>query len=71
MRRAQALKLTDPGAANAAWTSIDHTLTDQADWVPTVNLRVVDLVSERVRGYQFHPVWGFLVDQSEIQLTVP
>ena len=67
MRRAQALELTDPGAANAAWTSIDHTLTDQADWVPTVNLRVVDLVSKRVRGYQFHPVWGFLVDQSEIQ----
>ena len=54
-------------AANAAWTSIDRTLTNQADWVPTVNLRVVDLVSKRLGNYQFNPVWGFLADQSEIQ----
>jgi hypothetical protein len=32
--------------------------------VPTVNLREVDLVSSRLRNYQYNPVWGFLADQS-------
>ena len=32
-----------------------------------VNLRQVDVVSRRVRGYQYNPVWGFLVDQSRLR----
>jgi hypothetical protein len=36
-----------------------------------VNLCLVDLVSKRVRGYQFHLLWGFLVDQSEIRWRTP
>jgi YVTN family beta-propeller protein len=67
MHKAQSLELTAPATANALWTSIDHTLTDQADWVPTVNLREVDLVSKRLGNYQFNPVWGFLVDQSWVR----
>ena len=39
-------------------------LTGDAAWVPTVNLRAVDLVSSRLRNYQYNPVWGFLADQS-------
>jgi peptide/nickel transport system substrate-binding protein len=67
MKRADSLELTDPATANAIWTSIDHLLTDEADWVPTENLREVDLVSKRLGNYEFNPVWGFLADQSWIQ----
>jgi peptide/nickel transport system substrate-binding protein len=66
MRKAASLELNEPAAANTLWTSIDHALTDQADWVPTVNLQEVDLVSQRLGNYQFHPVWGFLADQSSV-----
>ena len=64
VRRAESLELTAPEAADALWTSIDRTLTDQAAWVPTVTPRVVDLVSKRLGNYQFNPLWGFLADQS-------
>jgi len=45
------------------WTSIDRQLTNNAVWVPTVNEREVDLVSKRLRNYEYNPVWGFLADQ--------
>jgi peptide/nickel transport system substrate-binding protein len=67
MKRADSLELTDPATANTLWTSIDHTLTDQAGWVPTENLREVNHVSKRLGNYEFKPVWGFLADQSWIQ----
>jgi peptide/nickel transport system substrate-binding protein len=67
MNRADSLELSDPAAANSLWTSIDRTLTDQADWVPTENLREVDLVSNRLGNYEFNPVWGFLADQSWVR----
>jgi hypothetical protein len=28
-----------------------------------VNPRVLDIVSERVGGYQYNPQWGVLIDQ--------
>jgi hypothetical protein len=31
--------------------------------VPTYNRQNVDLVSERVGNYQYHPQWGPLLDQ--------
>ncbi|MGI8559474.1 MAG: ABC transporter substrate-binding protein [Solirubrobacteraceae bacterium] len=67
MRKAASLELDAPAAANTLWTSIDHTLTNRADWVPTVNVREVDLVSQRLGNYQFNPAWGFLVDQSWVR----
>jgi peptide/nickel transport system substrate-binding protein len=67
MEHAESLELTAPAAANAIWTTVDRTLTNQADWVPTVNVREVDLVSKRLGNYQFNPVWGFLADQSSVR----
>jgi peptide/nickel transport system substrate-binding protein len=67
MQQAELLERAAPAAANALWGSVDHELTNQADWVPTVSVREVDLVSRRLGNYQFNPVWGFLVDQSWIQ----
>jgi hypothetical protein len=32
-----------------------------------VNVREVDLVSQRLGDYQFNPAWGFLVDQSWVR----
>ena len=36
----------------------------QAYWVPTVNPQEPELVSKRLRNYQFNPVWGFIADQA-------
>jgi YVTN family beta-propeller protein len=67
MQKAQSRELEAPAAANSLWARIDHTLTNQADWVPTVNVREVDLVSRRLGNYQFNPAWGFLADQSWVR----
>ena len=65
MERAQSLQLSDPRQAAALWTRVDHRATDLAYWVPTVTDRVVELVSKRVRNYQFQPAWGsFIADQA-------
>lgn len=64
MQSALRLERRDPAKATDLWTAIDHRLADDAPWVPTVNLREVDLVSSRLRNYQYNPVWGFLADQS-------
>jgi ABC-type oligopeptide transport system substrate-binding subunit len=63
MARATALQLRDPRRAGAAWAKADRRITDQALWVPTVNTHAPELVSSRVRNYQFHPVWDFIADQ--------
>jgi peptide/nickel transport system substrate-binding protein len=64
MREASRLEPLHPARAAALWTEIDHQLTDNAGWVPTVNLANVDLVSARLQNYQYNPVWGFIVDQA-------
>ncbi len=64
MREAQLLQVDDPSRAAAAWAAVDRQITDDAYWVPTVTLRYEELVSKRLRGYQFHPAWGFLADQA-------
>jgi ABC-type transport system substrate-binding protein len=63
MQRATMLDLNQPVRAAALWAEIDHELTDQAAWVPMVNPGEVDLVSQRLRNYEYNPVWGFLADQ--------
>ena len=67
MQEAGLLELTDPPRARALWDSIDRQLTDNAAWVPTVNLRDVELTSLRLGNYQYNPVWGFLADQSWVR----
>ena len=69
MQHAELLELSDPARASALWESIDRQLTDDAVWVPTVNQREVDLVSRRLRNYEYNPVWGFLADQSLAPIT--
>ena len=61
--RAIDLQVSRPAEANAQWANIDHELTDRAVWLPTVTPKTSDFVSKRVGNYQFHPLWGVLVDQ--------
>jgi ABC-type oligopeptide transport system substrate-binding subunit len=67
MRRATALQLRDPRRAAEVWTRVDHEITDRAYWVPTVSLRASEVVSKRLRNYQFSPVWGFIGDQAWVR----
>ena len=59
MDEALALQATDPAAADELWTSIDRDLTDQAAWIGWATPASVRLLSDRVGGFQHHPVWGY------------
>jgi YVTN family beta-propeller protein len=63
MKEAGQLESSDLASARGRWESIDRQLTNEAIWVPTINVREVELLSKRVRNYEHHVVWGFLVDQ--------
>jgi YVTN family beta-propeller protein len=65
--RAAQLQTTDPPAAAALWARLDHQLTNLAIWLPTVTPNETDLISSRVRNYQYNPVWGPLIDQLQIR----
>jgi YVTN family beta-propeller protein len=64
MQQAGLLQLSDPAKSSARWALIDRQLTNDAIWLPTVNEREVDLVSRRLRNYEYNPLWGFLADQA-------
>jgi peptide/nickel transport system substrate-binding protein len=61
--RAIALQVSRPAEANAQWAKIDRELTARAVWLATVTPKTSDFVSKRVSNYEFHPLWGLLVDQ--------
>ena len=63
MRRATALQERDPRRAAVVWSRIDHEIAAGAYWVPTVSLRSPEIVSKRVRNYQYSPLWGFIASQ--------
>ncbi len=67
MSEAAQLELQGPSQAGPAWAAVDHALTNQAVWVPTVNLNEVDFTSKRLRDYEFNPVWGFVADQAVVR----
>jgi peptide/nickel transport system substrate-binding protein len=61
--RAQSLQIADPRRADALWAKIDRALVDRAVTVSLVTPNATDFVSKRVGNYQFHPLWGLLIDQ--------
>jgi len=60
---ARLLELTDPPAANRAWEHVYRDIINQAPWLPTVTPTWTDFLSKRAGNYQFHPLWGILIDQ--------
>lgn len=67
MRLATALQLKDPRRAARLWSRVDHEIADGGYWVPTVSLRSPEIVSKRLRNYQFSPVWGFIGAQAWVR----
>jgi len=61
--RARLLGLTNPPAANRAWERVYRDIINQAPWLPTVTPTWTDFISKRAGNYQFHPLWGILIDQ--------
>jgi YVTN family beta-propeller protein len=61
--RARLLGLTNPPAANRTWERVYRDIVDQAPWLPTVTPTWTDFISKRAGNYQFHPLWGILIDQ--------
>jgi YVTN family beta-propeller protein len=55
---AKQIQVTDPGRAQALWSSAERRLVDQAPLVAAYNFSNADLVGERVGNYQFNWVWG-------------
>lgn len=64
MNEAEAIRETNPDRSQALWARIDRQVTDDAVWVPLVNQGVTDVVSARVRNYEFSPAYLFLTDQA-------
>ena len=53
-----------PGSeAIALWPRVEASLADQAPTVPLVNGNNISLTAEGVGNYQYHPLWGPLVEQ--------
>ncbi|HZO61652.1 MAG TPA: ABC transporter substrate-binding protein, partial [Gaiellaceae bacterium] len=64
MRQATTLQVRDPGRAASLWRAIDRYIVDRAYWVPTVNPHSPELVSKRLRNFQYNPIWDFIVAQA-------
>src|SRR5581483_11545932 len=52
--RAESLQTSDPAGASRLWAKIDRDITDQAPWVPFANWLKLEVVSARVRNYQYN-----------------
>jgi peptide/nickel transport system substrate-binding protein len=66
MDHAGQVGITDPDSANKIWAQVDHQVTDQAPWVAMFNPKYIDVLSSRVKGYQFSPQWYFLLAQATV-----
>jgi len=59
--------ITDPDGANKLWAQVDKDVTDEAPWVAMFNPKYLDVLSNRVKGYQFSPQWYFLLAQASVK----
>ena len=63
INKAETEEATDPSAAAALWTQIDHEDTNAAPWVDLYNPKQIDFLSKDVHGYMWNPQWYILIDQ--------
>jgi peptide/nickel transport system substrate-binding protein len=61
--KAESEEATDPSAAAALWTQVDHEDTSQAPWVNMYNPKQIDFLSKDVHGYEWNPQWYILIDR--------
>lgn len=62
-KRAARLQYSDPQHANELWSRVDRRLTQAAPWIPLVNPKGVELVSERLGNYSYSPVTGMILSE--------
>jgi peptide/nickel transport system substrate-binding protein len=67
MDHAGQVGITNPDGANKIWAQVDQKVTDQAPWVSMFNPKYIDVLSARVKGYQFSPQWYFLLAQASVK----
>jgi peptide/nickel transport system substrate-binding protein len=63
MRAAQRAQMTNPQLANRRWTGVERALVDAGVWLPLYNPRAVEVLSRRVGGRRYNPLYGTLVNQ--------
>jgi peptide/nickel transport system substrate-binding protein len=63
INKAESEEATDPSAAAALWTQVDHEDTNAAPWVDLYNPKQIDFLSKDVHGYAWNPQWYILIDQ--------
>jgi peptide/nickel transport system substrate-binding protein len=61
--QARAAQLADPAAARRLWAQADRIVTDEAPYVPILNVSNAGFISARTGDYQASPVYGPLLDQ--------
>jgi peptide/nickel transport system substrate-binding protein len=67
MENAGKVGITNPDSANKIWAQVDKEVTDQAPWVSMFNPKYIDVLSNRIKGYQFSPQWYFLLAQASVK----
>ena len=67
MDKAGKMGITDASGANQLWAQVDKEVVDQAPWVSMFNPKYIDVLSNRVKGYQFSPQWYFLLGQASVK----
>jgi DNA-binding SARP family transcriptional activator/ABC-type transport system substrate-binding protein len=65
--QAEAARLTNPTRSATLWARLDRQLVNRAVWVPLTSQRIIDLVSKRLRTYEFSPVYHFLPAQASLR----
>lgn len=66
-QRAEAARLTSPKRSGALWARLDRKLVNRAVWAPLVSQGIIDLVSKRLRNFEFSPVYHFLPAQASVR----
>jgi peptide/nickel transport system substrate-binding protein len=67
MARARAAESVDAAAAARLWALADRRITDAAPAIALASAKTVNIVSRRVDGVEFHPVWGPLLSQVSVR----
>jgi peptide/nickel transport system substrate-binding protein len=63
INKAESEEASEPSAAAALWTQIDHEDTNAAPWVDLYNPKQIDFLSKDVHGYEWNPQWYILIDR--------
>jgi peptide/nickel transport system substrate-binding protein len=63
MRSAARSQADNVQLANRKWAVVDRALVEAAPALPLYNPRNAVLLSPRVGGYRYHPIYGVLIDQ--------